>query len=95
MTRGNQNSNELLLNSVARRFATRDTGTPISARALRRICAELKEIHDLGVEIGLVVGGGNIFRGLSGQKRGVDRTTGDYMGMLGTVINGLALHGFS
>ena len=71
-----------------------DTGTPISARALRRICAELKEIHDLGVEIGLVVGGGNIFRGLSGQKRGVDRTTGDYMGMLGTVINGLAFMDF-
>jgi len=45
----------------------------------------------LGVQICLVIGGGNIFRGLQGAKRGVDRTTGDYMGMLATVINGLAL----
>ena len=68
-----------------------ESGIPISGKALRRICTELKEVHRLGVDIGLVVGGGNIFRGLSGQERGVDRTTGDYMGMLSTVINGLAL----
>ena len=68
-----------------------ESGTPISGRALRRICTELEEVHRLGVDIGLVIGGGNIFRGLSGQERGVDRTTGDYMGMLSTVINGLAL----
>ena len=48
-------------------------------------------MHELGVQIGLVIGGGNIFRGLPGAQRGVDRTTGDYMGMLATVINGLAL----
>lgn len=65
--------------------------TPISGQALYRICTELKEVHGLGVDIGLVVGGGNIFRGLSGQERGVARTTGDYMGMLATLINGLAL----
>ena len=69
-----------------------ETGALISGRVLTRICAELKEIHELGVEIGLVVGGGNIFRGLSGQRnRGIDRTTGDFMGMLSTVINGLAI----
>ena len=69
-----------------------ETGAPISGRILSRICAELKEIHELGVEIGLVIGGGNIFRGLSGKRlRGIDRTTGDFMGMLSTVINGLAL----
>jgi len=64
---------------------------PIDAAVLDRICLQIKEIHDLGVEICVVIGGGNIFRGLSGEKRGVDRTTGDYMGMLATVINGLAL----
>jgi uridylate kinase len=51
----------------------------------------VKEVHELGAQIGVVIGGGNIFRGLPGEQRGVDRTTGDYMGMLATVINGLAL----
>jgi uridylate kinase len=55
------------------------------------VCLQVKEVHELGVQIGLVIGGGNIFRGLPGAQRGVDRTTGDYMGMLATVINGLAL----
>jgi len=63
----------------------------IDAGTLEKICEQVKEIHDLGVQIGLVIGGGNIFRGLQGAKRGVDRTTGDYMGMLSTVINGLAI----
>jgi uridylate kinase len=67
------------------------TGDPIDASTLERICTQIKEIHDLGVQICIVIGGGNIFRGLNGEKRGVDRTTGDYMGMLATVINGLAL----
>lgn len=64
---------------------------PIDRGTLERTCAQIKEIHELGVEIGVVIGGGNIFRGLSGEKHGVDRTTGDYMGMLATVVNGLAL----
>jgi uridylate kinase len=63
----------------------------IDAATLEKICEQVKEIHALGVQICLVIGGGNIFRGLQGAKRGVDRTTGDYMGMLATVINGLAL----
>jgi uridylate kinase len=67
------------------------SGDPIDGGILERVCAQVKEIHDLGVQIGLVIGGGNIFRGLAGEKRGVDRTTGDYMGMLATVINALAL----
>ncbi len=66
-------------------------GDPIDGGTLEKICAQVKEIHQLGVEICVVIGGGNIFRGLNGAKRGVDRTTGDYMGMLATVINGLAL----
>lgn len=52
---------------------------------------EIKEIHNQGVEIAIVIGGGNIFRGLSGSKDGIDRVQADYMGMLATVINGLAL----
>ena len=52
---------------------------------------EIKEIHEQGVEIGIVIGGGNIFRGLSGSKDGIDRVQADYMGMLATVINGLAI----
>ena len=70
----------------------RGKGTdPLDAATLEQMCAQVKEIHDLGVQVCIVIGGGNIFRGLQGAKRGVDRTTGDYMGMLATVINGLAL----
>jgi uridylate kinase len=56
-----------------------------------RIAAEIKDVHDLGVEIAVVVGGGNIIRGLAASHRGIDRVTGDHMGMLATVINALAL----
>ncbi|MEX0325625.1 MAG: UMP kinase [Puniceicoccaceae bacterium] len=69
-----------------------ESGETIDGAVLHRVCEDIKTVYDLGVEIGLVVGGGNIFRGLSGtEKRGVARTTGDYMGMLATVINGMAL----
>ena len=64
---------------------------PHSPEVLKSIARQLKEIHEAGVQICLVVGGSNIFRGLKGIDKGVDRTTGDYMGMLATVINGLAL----
>ncbi len=67
------------------------SGDPIDAATLEKIGFQVKEIHDLGVQVCVVIGGGNIFRGLQGAKRGVDRTTGDYMGMLATVINGLAI----
>lgn len=67
-------------------------GDTIDPEVLNALCNELREIHEMGIQVGLVVGGGNIFRGLSGAKnRGVARTTGDFMGMLATVINGLAL----
>lgn len=66
-------------------------GDCLDSAILKKLAVELKQIHSFGVQICLVVGGGNIFRGLSGAKSGVDRTTGDYMGMLATVINGLAL----
>ncbi|MAN36801.1 MAG: UMP kinase [Opitutae bacterium] len=72
-------------------LGSRSEGEPIHAQSLENICEEIKAVSDMGVEIGLVVGGGNIFRGLQGADKGIDRTTGDSMGMLATVINGLAL----
>lgn len=58
---------------------------------IERICSEIKEAHGMGVEQAIVVGGGNIFRGLNGEAQGIERTTSDHMGMLATVINALAL----
>lgn len=63
----------------------------ISSKVITSYAKQIKEIVDLGVEVGIVIGGGNIFRGLSGTEQGVDRVTGDHMGMLATVINSLAL----
>jgi uridylate kinase len=67
----------------------RDYG--IDFEVVRRVAKQVKQVHEMGVEVALVVGGGNIFRGQAAAERGFDRTTGDYMGMLGTVINALAL----
>ncbi len=67
----------------------RDFG--IDAVTVESICNQIKEIRELGLEIGIVVGGGNIFRGLGASERGMDRVTADNMGMLATVINSLAM----
>ena len=66
-------------------------GTGLDQEVLTSVASELKVIFDLGVQLGIVVGGGNIFRGLKGAANGMDRAQGDYMGMLATVINALAL----
>ncbi|MFO7616144.1 MAG: UMP kinase [Bacteroidales bacterium] len=63
----------------------------INPAPLAQFAEQVAELHQLGVETGLVIGGGNIFRGVSGLQAGFDRVKGDYMGMLATVINGLAL----
>ena len=63
----------------------------IDEKRLGEYAAQIKEIHDMGVQIGIVIGGGNIFRGLTGAGKGFDRVKGDQMGMLATVINSLAL----
>ena len=63
----------------------------IDEKRLAEYAAQIKEIHATGVQIGIVIGGGNIFRGLSGASKGFDRVKGDQMGMLATVINSLAL----
>jgi uridylate kinase len=69
----------------------REGGFGIDGPMIRSMAAELSEVHALGVQIGIVVGGGNIFRGLKGASTGMDRAQGDYMGMLATVINALAM----
>ena len=63
----------------------------IDEKRLSEYATQIKEIHDMGVQIGIVIGGGNIFRGMTGAKRGFDRVKGDQMGMLATIINSLAL----
>jgi uridylate kinase len=63
----------------------------LSVDVITFIAEEVREVHRLGVEIAMVVGGGNIFRGVEASARGMDRASADYMGMLATVINGLAL----
>ena len=68
-----------------------ERGFGIEPKVLARIAQEISEIHQDGVEIGIVLGGGNIFRGVSASVQGVDRVSADYMGMLATVINSLAL----
>jgi uridylate kinase len=67
------------------------TGAGIDTAALANMAEQIKEVRNLGVEMVIVIGGGNIFRGIAGSKAGVERATGDYMGMLATVINALAL----
>lgn len=68
-----------------------DASFGIDNQTLERIAAEVKEVHDLGVEVAVVIGGGNIFRGLAASAHGMDRASADYMGMLATVMNSLAL----
>src|SRR6267142_2674875 len=66
-------------------------GIGISPEAVQHMAGQIREVSQLGVQVVVVVGGGNIFRGLSGSERGIERATGDYMGMLATGINALAL----
>jgi len=66
-------------------------GEVLEPSILEQYAQEIKKIHDLGVEVAIVIGGGNIFRGASAAKVGIDRVQGDYMGMLATVINGMAI----
>ncbi len=68
-----------------------DQGFGLHPPTVERIAREVKSVHDLGVEICMVIGGGNVFRGLQGSAQGMERTTADYMGMLATVMNALAM----
>lgn len=68
-----------------------EQGFGLSPQIIKSVAQQVKEVVDLGVEVGIVVGGGNIWRGKVGSEMGMDRTTADYMGMLATVMNSLAL----
>ena len=68
-----------------------EKGTGIDPETVRLICKEIAEVAALGVELALVIGGGNIFRGLSTSAKGMDRSNADYMGMLATVMNAVAV----
>lgn len=68
-----------------------ENGYGIDSNKLKQYTQEIKKVKELGVEIAIVIGGGNIFRGVQGEKVGIDRVQGDYMGMLATLINAMAL----
>jgi len=70
-----------------------DEGYGIDPKRLAQYAKEIKRIHDQGIEVAIVIGGGNIFRGIQAEAAGIDRVQGDYMGMLATVINGMAVQG--
>src|SRR5256714_15587390 len=67
-------------------------GYGIDAETVRGIATEIKRVHDLGIEVAVVIGGGNIWRGADAAPTGIDRATADYMGMLANVLNLLAMH---
>ena len=81
----------ILLKLSGEALCGEDGGFGIRPETLQRVAGEIAEVAQMGVQIGIVVGGGNIFRGLKGASAGMDRSQSDYMGMLATVINALAL----
>ena len=81
----------ILLKLSGEVLGNRETGECIDPKNLAFMAERVKKIHNMGVHVGIVLGGGNIFRGLTGAGKGVDRVTGDSMGMLATVINALAM----
>ncbi len=81
----------ILLKLSGETFQSADRKLSIDPDVVGGIAQRIKTVVGMGAQVSLVIGGGNIFRGRSGQQRGIDRTSGDYMGMLATIINGLAM----
>jgi uridylate kinase len=88
---GSQGQFKRVLLKISGEALMGDQGYGLHPPTVERIAAEVKTVHDLGAEICMVIGGGNIFRGLQGSAQGMERTTADYMGMLATVMNALAM----
>ncbi len=82
---------ERILLKLSGEMLAGDSGSGVDQGFLSRLAAEVHEVAQLGVQVSIVIGGGNIFRGLAGAAKGMDRTSADHMGMLATVINSLAL----
>ncbi|PCH93481.1 MAG: UMP kinase [Rhodobacteraceae bacterium] len=97
MSDGSQNSEKTTYKRVLLKISGEalmgDQGFGLHPPTVERIALQVKAVHDMGVEICLVIGGGNIFRGLQGSAQGMERTTADYMGMLATVMNALGMQG--
>ena len=91
MATGKPKYKRILLKLSGEAFQNRKSGESLDTKVIRSIAVQIKSVKEMGVDIAIVVGGGNVFRGLPGEECGIDRTTGDYMGMLATVINSLAL----
>jgi uridylate kinase len=91
MKKANQPKYRRILLKLSGEALGGEGGLSIRPEAVQDMAQQIREVRDLGVQVVVVVGGGNIFRGLSGSERGIERATGDYMGMLATVINALAL----
>lgn len=87
----NETSYKRILLKVSGEMLAGEDGHGINPNVIRRFAHEIHEIQRMGVELAVVIGGGNIFRGLAGASEGMDRAQADYMGMLATVINALAL----
>ncbi len=83
--------NRVLLKMSGEVLRNKEKGTSIDPVIINDVATRIKAVVNMGVEVAVVVGGGNIFRGLSGAEGGIDRSSGDYMGMLATIINSLAL----
>jgi len=90
-TSGSQVQFKRVLLKISGEALMGDQGYGLHPPTVERIAAEVKTVHDVGAEICMVIGGGNIFRGLQGSAQGMERTTADYMGMLATVMNALAM----
>tara|TARA_B100000700_G_scaffold323080_1_gene426098 strand:- start:425 stop:1159 length:735 start_codon:yes stop_codon:yes gene_type:complete len=87
----NQRNYSRILIKISGEALMGTSGFGLHPPTVKKIASEIKQVHDLGIEICLVIGGGNIFRGLHGSAQGMERTTADYMGMLATVMNALAV----
>jgi uridylate kinase len=81
----------ILIKLSGEALQNKESGLSIDPKIVDGIARRIKTVVKRGVQVGIVVGGGNIFRGISGETKGIARTTGDYMGMMATIINGLAL----
>jgi uridylate kinase len=90
-TTGKSKFKRIMLKLSGEAFQNTKTGESLDPTILTSIAGQIKQVRDLGTEVAIVIGGGNIFRGSTGQRCGVERAAGDYMGMLATVINSLAL----
>ena len=96
MTEETQDSDKPAYNRILMKISGEalmgDQGFGLHPPTVQKIAEEVQKVHELGVEICLVIGGGNIFRGLSGSAQGMERASADYMGMLATIMNSLGMH---